>query len=120
MGAGYGSQFSRNRARVGELTVPYLRGGQGRPLLYLHGLGGWGRWGTHHLGMGVTNEVYAPQLPGWQVGKIPPGVEAVRDCARIMLGLLDSLGLDGVDLAGHSIDGWLCGWWSSGPNVSYA
>jgi pimeloyl-ACP methyl ester carboxylesterase len=107
MGAGYGSQFSRNSAKVGELTVQYLKGGQGRPLLYLHGIGGWGRWETHHLGMGVTNEVYAPQLPGWQVGKIPPSVHSVRDYAQIMVGFLDSLTLDRVDLAGHSIGSWL-------------
>lgn len=107
MGAGYGSQFSRNSAKVGDLTVQYLKGGQGKPLLYLHGIGGWGRWETYHLGMGVTNEVYAPQLPGWQMGKIPPTVTSVRDYAEIMLQFLDALAIESVDLVGHSIGGWV-------------
>ena len=107
MGAGYGSQFSRNSVKVGDLTVQYLKGGQGKPLLYLHGIGGWGRWETYHLGMGVTNEVYAPQLPGWQMGKIPPTVTSVRDYAEVMIQFLDTLGIDSVDLVGHSIGGWV-------------
>ena len=107
MGAGYGSQFSRNSVKVGELTVQYLKGGQGKPLLYLHGIGGWGRWETYHLGMGVTNEVYAPQLPGWQMGKIPPSVTSVRDYAEIMLQFLDLLEIESVDLVAHSIGGWV-------------
>jgi pimeloyl-ACP methyl ester carboxylesterase len=107
MGAGYGSQFSRTSVKVGELSVQYLKGGRGRPLLYLHGIGGWGRWETYHLGMGVTNEVYAPQLPGWQTGKIPPSIGSVQDYARTMLGFLDALELDSVDLVGHSIGGWI-------------
>lgn len=107
MGAGYGSQFSRNSTKVGELTVQYLKGGQGQPLLYVHGIGGWGRWETYHLGMGVTNEVYAPQLPGWQVGKIPVTVTSVRDYAEIMWQFLDTLEIDSVDLVGHSIGGWI-------------
>ncbi len=107
MGAGYGAQFSRHSTEVGGHTVQYLKGGQGPPLLYLHGIGGWGRWETYHIGMGVTNEVYAPHLLGWQEGRIPPSVHSVRDYAQVMVGLLDTLALDRVDLVGHSIGGWL-------------
>lgn len=113
MGAGHGSQFSRSSVKVGELTVQYLKGGQGKPLLYLHGIGGWGRWETHHLGMGVTNEVYAPQLPGWQTGKIPLAVSSVRDYAGIMLQFLDTLRIENVDLVGHSIGGWVAAYMAS-------
>jgi pimeloyl-ACP methyl ester carboxylesterase len=107
MGAGYGSQFSRHAAKVGDLTVQYLKGGHGEPLLYLHGLGGWGKWESYHLTMGITNLVYAPQLPGWQMGKIPPEVTSVRDYARIMVQFLDIMELEKVDLVGHSIGGWV-------------
>ena len=107
MGAGRGSQFSRKNTKVGELTVHYLQGGQGKPLLYIHGIGGWGRWETHHLGMGVTNEVYAPQLPGWQMGKLPSSVTSVRDYAEIMVRFLDTLQIESAHLVGHSIGGWV-------------
>lgn len=107
MGAGYASQFTRNTATVGELTISYLKGGRGRPLLYLHGLGGWGRWESYHLAMGITNLVYAPQLPGWPDGQIPSNVTSVRDYAGIMRQFLDAVEVNTVDLVGHSFGGWI-------------
>lgn len=107
MGAGNASQFTRNRAKVGGLTITYLQGGHGRPLLYLHGLGGWGKWETYHLALGITNLVYAPQLPGWQDGQIPPGIHSVSDYADTMLKFLDAVAVETVDLVGHSFGGWI-------------
>src|SRR5713226_9331942 len=107
MGAGYASQFTRNTAKVGDLTISYFKGGRGRPLLYLHGLGGWGRWESYHLALGITNLVYAPQLPGWPDGQIPPSVTSVSDYARIMMQFLDAVEVNTVDLVGHSFGGWI-------------
>ncbi|MBI3798484.1 MAG: alpha/beta hydrolase [Deltaproteobacteria bacterium] len=107
MGAGYASQFTRNTAKVGELTISYLKGGRGRPLLYLHGLGGWGRWESYHMAMGITNLVYAPQLPGWPDGQIPASVTSVRDYAHLMRQFLDAIEVNTVDLVGHSFGGWV-------------
>jgi pimeloyl-ACP methyl ester carboxylesterase len=107
MGAGDASQVSRSQTVVGGLTIPYMKGGRGRPLLYLHGLGGWGRWDTFHLALALTNTVYAPQLPGWADGRIPEGVSGAPDYARIMLGFLDSIEVNLADVAGHSFGGWI-------------
>jgi pimeloyl-ACP methyl ester carboxylesterase len=107
VGAGDASVVSRGQASVGNLTIPYMKGGRGRPLLYLHGLGGWGRWDTFHIALALTNTVYAPQLPGWSDGRVPEGVTGAADYARIMLGFLDSLGLKEIDVAGHSFGGWI-------------
>jgi pimeloyl-ACP methyl ester carboxylesterase len=107
MGAGYASQFTRNTAKVGELAIPYLKGGHGRPLLYLHGLGGWGRWESYHMAMGITNLVYAPQLPGWPDGQMPSGVTAVSEYAHLMRQFLDAVEVTTVDLVGHSFGGWI-------------
>jgi len=107
MGAGDASQFSRKTAIVGDRTIRYFKGSQGKPLLYLHGLAGWGKWETYHLALGMTNQVYAPQLPGWQDGHIPPGVRSVQDYARMMTQFLDVLGLETIDLVGHSFGGWI-------------
>src|SRR5260221_10859191 len=89
MGAGDASQFTRNTAKVGDLAVSYLKGGRGQPLLYLHGLTGWGRWETCHMALGVTNLVYAPQLPGWPDGQIPASLTSVWDYAQLMAHFLD-------------------------------
>lgn len=108
MGAGYASQFTRNTAQVDGLTISYLKGGRGRPLLYLHGLGGWGRWESYHLAMGVSHLVYAPQLPGWADGSLSSSAPlSVRDYAGLMTQFLDAVEVDTVDLVGHSFGGWV-------------
>lgn len=107
MGVGYASQFTRHTATVGDLRVSYFTGGHGRPLLYLHGLPGWGRWESHHMTLGITNLVYAPQLPGWPEGPIPLRITSVQDYAHVMARFLDAVGIDTVDLVGHSFGGWI-------------
>src|SRR5215470_470530 len=107
MGAGDASQFTRNTAKIGGLTVSYLKGGRGQPLLYLHGLTGWGRWETYHMALGVTNLVYAPQLPGWPDGQIPPSLASVWEYAQLMTQFLDVVKEDRIDLVGHSFGGWI-------------
>ena len=107
MGAGDAAQFTRNTAKVGDLTIPYFKGGRGHPLLYLHGLTGWGRWETYHFSLGITNLVYAPQLPGWSDGQVPTNLTSVRDYAQIMAQFLDAVGLEQIDLVGHSFGGWV-------------
>lgn len=107
MGVGYASQFTRNSVKVGDLTIPYFKGGRGRPLLYLHGLSGWGRWESYHMTFGITHLVYAPQLPGWPEGPIPTGMTSVQDYAHLMARFLDTLEIHTVDLVGHSFGGWI-------------
>ena len=107
MGAGDASQFTRNTVKVGDLTIPYFKGGRGQPLLYLHGLSGWGRWESYHMTLGLTNLVYAPQLPGWQDGQVPASITSARDYARVMTQFLDAVGISTVDLVGHSFGGWI-------------
>ncbi|MSQ12346.1 MAG: alpha/beta hydrolase [Dehalococcoidia bacterium] len=105
--AGYGAQYSRATAQVAGLAVPYLKGGYGDPLLYLHGLGGWGQWERHIYALAVTNTVYAPQLPGWRDGELPEGINAVKDYARVMAQFLDTVGVPRCVVVGHSLGGWV-------------
>jgi pimeloyl-ACP methyl ester carboxylesterase len=107
MGAGDASQFIRKTVSVGDLTVAYLQGGRGEPLVYLHGLPGWGKWESHHIALGITNMVYAVQLPGWQDGVVPREIKSVRDYAKLIAAVLDELDLKSVDLVGHSFGGWI-------------
>jgi pimeloyl-ACP methyl ester carboxylesterase len=107
MGAGDASQFTRNRINLGGLNVAYLKGGRGAPLVYLHGLSASNRWESHHLALAITNLVYAVQLPGWAEGSIPAVIESAHDYARFIIALLNALGLDRVDLVGHSFGGWI-------------
>ena len=105
--AGFGSQFTRESVDVTGIPIYYLKGSRGDPLLYLHGLGGWGAWERHIFGLAVSYCPYVPQLPGWRDGRIPQRVSSVKDYAQIMLEFLDALGISKCVVVGHSIGGWI-------------
>ena len=110
MGAADGSIFSRHNTMAGGFDVPYLKGGAEEgldPVLFLHGLGGAGKWEAFHMAMGTVALTYVPQLPGWQEGQAPEGIVSVQDYADLAVGFLDSLGIDRVILGGHSIGAWI-------------
>lgn len=105
--AGYASVFNRQTAQVGQLTIRYLEGGHGDPLVYLHGLEGWGLWDSFHIAFGVTNRVYAPLLPGWQDGRVPDSIRKPSDYAVLVRDFVAAIGIKRVTLVGHSIGGWV-------------
>jgi len=107
MGAADGAVFRRHLATVGGVDIQYLRGGRGQPLLYLHGMGGGGKWESYHMALGNDSLTHAPMLPGWREGEPPAGITSVRDYAALVVGLLDEIGLERVVLVGHSIGGWI-------------
>ena len=110
MGAADGSIFSRHSVKVGSHEVFYLKGGREgdmEPLVYLHGLGGGGRWQAFHMALGTATLTYAPHLPGFQEGAPPEGISSVSDYAALVTEYLDEVGLGKVILMGHSIGGWV-------------
>ena len=110
MGAADGSIFTRHTVTAGGFDVSYLKGGADGgfdPVLYLHGMGGAGKWEAFHMALGTSALTHAPQLPGWREGQLPEGISSVQDYARLVVELLDVLELDRVTLAGHSIGGWI-------------
>jgi pimeloyl-ACP methyl ester carboxylesterase len=92
---------------AGGFDVQYLRGGRGEPLLYLHGMGGGGKWESYHMALGNDSLTYAPMLPGWQEGTPPAGISSVRDYAALMVAFLDAVEPERVTVVGHSIGGWI-------------
>ncbi len=110
MGAADGSIFSRGSLTVGSHQVYYLKGGREgemEPLVYLHGLGGGGKWESFHMALGTATLTYALHLPGFQDGEPPEGITSVRDYADLVTAFMDAEGLDKVILMGHSIGGWV-------------
>jgi pimeloyl-ACP methyl ester carboxylesterase len=107
MGAADGSVYTRNRANAGEWQIPYLRGGRGEPLLYLHGMGGGGRWESFHIAFANNTLTFAPQLPGFQEYELPAGLASTEDYEAVVTAFLDAVGVERAIVAGHSIGGWL-------------
>lgn len=110
MGAADGSIFARHRVKVNDFDISYLEGGREGdmdPVLYLHGMGGAGKWEAYHMAMGMVARTYALQLPGWNEGQPPEGIESVQDYASLALGFLDAVQLEKATVVGHSIGGWI-------------
>jgi pimeloyl-ACP methyl ester carboxylesterase len=84
-----------------------LRGGQGDPLLFLHGASGGGTWLPFMQDLAADYDVLAPEHPGFGQSSDPPWLDTVSDLAYFYLDLLDALDLDRVHLVGTSLGGWL-------------
>jgi pimeloyl-ACP methyl ester carboxylesterase len=97
--------FTQASARVGEVTVNYVRGGVGEPLVLLHGYPqNWYMWRRVLPAFAERYTVIAPDLPGaGDSSALADGYDK-RSLAGHIHGLLGQLGLDrGVRLVGHDI-----------------
>jgi len=91
---------------VGETKVQVVIGGQGDPLVVLHGAGGNRGWRRWMAAVGERYTVYAPTHPGFGRSDAADWMESIDDLARFYLWFLDVMGLSKVHLLGHSIGGW--------------
>lgn len=98
--------------REDEITIAgcrsfVLRGGEGPPLLFLHGGGGGGVWQPWMARLARRFEVIAPELPGFGRADLPDWLENIHDAAYFVLELMAALGLRDTLLLGHSLGGWV-------------
>lgn len=95
----------RTSATVLGQPAAYLEGGQGRPVVLVHGAGGRAEvWVPQIAGLGDLARLVAVDLPG-HGGTGGPGGRRVEDYAGWVLGLLGALGLHRAVLVGHSMGG---------------
>jgi pimeloyl-ACP methyl ester carboxylesterase len=91
----------------GAVRTRVLVGGEGPPLLFLHGSLGL-VWDPFLEGLAQHHTVYAPYLPGTAPGE-PDGIKPLDDVWDLVLcydEILDALGLDtAVPVVGHSFGG---------------
>ncbi|MGE3539468.1 MAG: alpha/beta fold hydrolase [Candidatus Tectimicrobiota bacterium] len=92
---------------VAGVNVHLYRGGEGPPLVLLHGGDVNTGWLQHHQALAEQCTVYAPSHPGF--GHTPglPWIASIADMALFYLWFLEALGLPRVHLVGHDIGGWL-------------
>ncbi|GIW41467.1 MAG: hydrolase [Candidatus Binatia bacterium] len=84
-----------------------IRGGEGKPLLYLHSAAGDALWLPHLEGLARHYEVHAPAHPGFLGSE---GIEEIRDIedyAYHYLDYMDAKGWSSVDVVGVSLGGWI-------------
>lgn len=87
--------------------VQVFRGGEGRPLLFLHAAGGAGQWLEFHELLARRFEVVAPDHPGFGGSDELADVEAMDDLVFHYIDVIERLGLDRPCVVGASLGGWL-------------
>ncbi len=103
--------LQRKETDIPGLHLVYLEGGQGSPLLLLHGFGAdkdnWtrvARYLTPHF------HVYAPDLPGYGESSLPaPADSDIAHQVGYVHEFAAALGLQHFDLGGNSMGGWISG-----------
>jgi pimeloyl-ACP methyl ester carboxylesterase len=93
--------------QMGGARIQLLRGGQGPPLLFLHGAAGGGLWLPFLEGLARRFSVYAPAHPGFGRSEDPAWLEGIDDLVHFYLDVLEELGRPKVHLMGLSLGGWI-------------
>jgi pimeloyl-ACP methyl ester carboxylesterase len=83
-----------------------LRGGEGPPLVFLHGANG-ARWLPFMDKLAARFEVIAPEHPGFGLSDTPDWLDSVRDLGHFYQAFMEKLGLSDVTLVGTSLGGWI-------------
>lgn len=92
---------------IGPTKVHVVSGGQGEPLLFLHGAGGGGVWLPFMEELSAHYHVIAPDHPGFGLSDDPEWLEDISDWVIFYLDFLDQLGIEKVHMVGLSMGGWL-------------
>lgn len=94
--------------------MQFLRGGNGTPLLYLHGLVADihslptnAGFTSFHESLSASFSVCAPALPGYADSEGFDDLETVEDAVFFCLDVLDTLKIDKAHLVGYSLGGWV-------------
>ncbi|MDR7275284.1 alpha/beta fold hydrolase [Catenuloplanes atrovinosus] len=103
--ADFNRLFRHETAEVDGVTMHYVTGGRGEPLVLLHGWPQtWYSWREIMPALAERYTVYALDLPGLGDSAGAPSGYDKATLARYVHGLLaDRLGLRGINLAGHDL-----------------
>jgi pimeloyl-ACP methyl ester carboxylesterase len=109
--AGGGIRVQLTKIKVADVELELLDTGQGssaaRPILFLHGGGGFNPQQPFVAPLSEGGRLVAPLHPGFGKSSLPDWLDSVDDIAHLHLELMDILKLDNIDLVGCSIGGWI-------------
>jgi len=94
------------KIKVGELDIHYFTGGQGEPLVVIHGGGDGARaWIKNVEALSENYTVYVPDLPGFGRSQPMDGDYYIPELAKFVDEFSCNLGLESFYLMGHSLGG---------------
>lgn len=98
--------FKCHNIQVDGKNIRYYRGGQGEPLLIIHGGNSHGRiWANNLKDLSRNYTVYIPDLPGFGMSQSLEGSFYVPELVNFINQFADSIGLENFNLMGHSLGG---------------
>jgi pimeloyl-ACP methyl ester carboxylesterase len=97
------------KAKVADVELELFDSGQGggRPILFLHGGGGFNQGHPFVAPLAEKRRLVVPSHPGFGKSTLPDWLDSVDDIAHLYLELMDVLKIDSADLVGCSIGGWI-------------
>jgi pimeloyl-ACP methyl ester carboxylesterase len=98
---------TRRRLAVNDAELELYEGGEGPPLLALHGFLESPGWTECHGLLAERYRVLAPSHPGFAGSSRPTWLQTVDDLAYFYLDVVEALGLQQHHLLGHSLGGWI-------------
>ena len=93
--------------RGGDFHAVVETGGDGPPLLYLHGAVGQKGWAPFLDRLSQRFTVYAPLTPGYGEASGLDHIADLTDLTLYHLALLDALGVDRAHIVGHFLGGMI-------------
>ena len=101
----------RRHLRSAELpgaTVNYVEIGEGRPILFVHGISGcWQNWLENLPPLSLGRRVIALDLPGFGASPMPSWPIEMAAYSRLIGDFCERLGIEGATLVGNSMGGLL-------------
>jgi pimeloyl-ACP methyl ester carboxylesterase len=99
--------FTLREAAIHGSTMSYREGGDGPPLLFLHGAGGAESALPFLLPLTDRFRVIVPDHPGFGRSPDPAWLDDIHDAAYAYLDFLEALDLRGAHVVGTSLGGWI-------------
>lgn len=99
--------YRQETVALADCEVPVQIGGEGPPLLLLHGAGGAGMWLDFHRALARHFTVHAPVHPGFAGTPLPDWVQGADDLAFHYVDVMGALGLTRAVIVGISLGGWI-------------
>jgi pimeloyl-ACP methyl ester carboxylesterase len=100
--------MTRSELVLGRRINVVDSGGDGPPLLFIHGLGGlWQNWLLNIPEFTATHRVIAPDLPGFGRSEMPSGRISIQGFARVIDALCERLSIVDPVVVGNSMGGFV-------------
>jgi pimeloyl-ACP methyl ester carboxylesterase len=100
------ARFEQQTYEINGIETAVLSAGSGDPMVFLHG-GGTATGFESMAPLADERRIIVPIHPGFGDSADDPSIDSVHDYARHYLDLFDVLGLEQIDLVGHSMGGYI-------------